>query len=162
MFVKNGPAGRLFGESFGAVRRSNGTFTCRPTMLASGLRNLDRYKTIRINIHIINRSSKREIELYSKWKSSRDTQQQKSALFEWGKKICPRTFPSPFFHLSVASVRSKWQEEERSPTLVLCETSNWQERMDVRHPCLRWISPNAFISSTVEFSIFVAYLRIYG
>ena len=121
MLPKVGQQAALLGESFGAGRPSNGTSTCLATMLASGLRNLNRYKTIwkQHPQPAIAKTTRQKLNSVQNEINKKINKKELHCSKE-GEKIS-WTLPSPFVH-SQQQIRSKWQEKVR------CETSSSERK----------------------------------
>ena len=137
--AKMGQQAALLGESFGAGRPSNGTSTCLATMLASGLRNLNRYKTIwkQHPEPAIAKTTRQKLNSVQNEINKKINKKELHCSKE-GEKIS-WTLPSPFVH-SQQQIRSKWQWRASVVSPVRDELI-WDEEMNVWHLLLPWISP---------------------
>ena len=131
MLPKVGQQAALLGESFGAGRPSNGTSTCLATMLASGLRNLNRYKTIwkQHPEPAIAKTTRQKLNSVQNEINKKINKKELHCSKE-GEKIS-WTLPSPFVH-SQQQIRSKWQWRASVVSPVRDELI-WDEEMNVWH-----------------------------
>ena len=136
MLPKMGQQAALLGESFGAGRPSNGTSTCLATMLASGLRNLNRYKTIwkQHPVPTIAKTTRQKIDSVQNEINGKVGKRELHCSKEGEKSLEP-------FHLHLFIPSSKSEVSGKNKYCPVWDELIWEEEMNVWHLLLPWTSP---------------------